>query len=222
MDQGAGLGFTADDLVACYRRGVFPMADSRHDRDFYLVEPRRRGVIPLDAFHVPHRLARTLRSGAYRFAVDLDFRGVIAACAESRAGRLDTWISRPIEHLYGQLFDRGLAHSVEAYDADGRLAGGLYGVSIGGAFFGESMFSRRRDASKAALVQLVGRLRAGGYALLDTQFMTDHLAQFGTVEISRGDYQRRLAAALPLQADFYRLGAGATGADALQAISQAS
>ncbi len=222
MDQGAGLGgFSADDLVRCYRHGVFPMADSRYDADFYLIEPRRRGVIPLDGLHIPRRLARTVRSDRYRVTANQDFATVIAACAASEPGRLETWINAPIEALYRELHSRGQAHSVEAWE-DGELVGGLYGVSLGGAFFGESMFSRRRDASKAALVHLAGRLVAGGYRLLDAQFLTDHLAQFGTVEIGRDEYQRRLARALALNGDFYRLGAGATGADALQAITQAS
>jgi leucyl/phenylalanyl-tRNA---protein transferase len=222
MDQGARLGgFTADDLVRCYRRGVFPMADSRHDEDFYLVEPRYRGIIPLDGFHVSRRLARTVRSDRFRMAVDEDFAGVIAACAASQPGRPETWINRPIERLYGELFARGEAHSVEVY-LDGELAGGLYGVALGGAFFGESMFSRCRDASKAALVHLVARLRVGGYRLLDTQFLTPHLQQFGTLEITRNAYQQRLGEALAADADFYRFGAGAGGGDALQAITQAS
>lgn len=222
MDQGARLGgFTADDLIRCYRRGVFPMADSRYDSDFYLVEPRQRGVIPLDGFHVSRRLARTVRSDRFRVAVDEDFEGVVAACAASRPGRLDTWINAPIERLYGELFARGQAHSVEVYE-NGELAGGLYGVSLGAGFFGESMFSHRRDASKTALVHLVARLISGGYRLLDTQFQTPHLQQFGTVEIEREAYQRRLTDALAAKADFYRLAAGAGGAAALQAITQAS
>jgi leucyl/phenylalanyl-tRNA--protein transferase len=210
MDQGSGIiGFTADDLVDCYRRGVFPMADSRYDDDFYLVEPRQRGVIPLDGLHIPRRLARTVRADRYRVVVDRDFAGVIAACAASRPGRLETWINAPIERLYLELHQRGQAHSVEAYDSDGELAGGLYGVSLGGAFFGESMFSRRRDASKVALAHLAARLIVGGYRLLDTQFLTDHLMQFGTVEIDRSEYQKRLSKALTADADFYRLGAAA-------------
>lgn len=222
MDQDARLGgFTADHLVRCYQRGVFPMADSRYDDDFYLIEPRQRGVIPLDGFHLSRRLARTVRSDLYRIAIDEDFPGVIAACAESRPGRLDTWINPAIELLYAQLFARGQAHSVETY-LDGELAGGLYGVSLGGAFFGESMFSRARDASKVALTHLVARLRVGGYRLLDTQFMTPHLAQFGAEEIPQEMYKARLAAALGERGDFYRLGAGAGGAEALQAITQAS
>ncbi len=209
MDQGARIiGFTADDLVDCYRCGIFPMADSRDDDDFYLVEPRKRGVIPLDALHISNRLARTVRSDHYRVVVDQDFAGVISACAASRPERLETWINGPIERLYLDLFARGQAHSVEAYDDAGDLVGGLYGVSLGGAFFGESMFSRRRDASKVALAHLAARLSAGDYRLLDIQFVTNHLLQFGAVEIDRSDYQQRLAEALTIDADFYRLGAG--------------
>jgi leucyl/phenylalanyl-tRNA--protein transferase len=210
MDQGPGLGgFTVDDLIRCYERGVFPMADSRHDEDFYLIEPKLRGVIPLEGFHVPRRLARTVRADRYRFEIDQRFGEVLAGCAASGPSRPDTWISRQIEALYLELFMRGFAHSVEAYDARGALVGGLYGVAIGGAFFGESMFSTARDASKAALVHLVARLIVGGYRLLDTQFLTEHLTQFGAEEIDRIDYKRRLAAALPVDADFYVLGAGA-------------
>ena len=153
--------------------------------------------------------------------VDTAFDTVIENCAASKPGRVETWINHPIQRLYGQLYARGLAHSVETW-LDGQLVGGLYGVSLGGAFFGESMFSTARDASKVALVHLVARLLAGGYQLLDTQFITDHLMQFGTVEISRADYRRRLAKALTVPGDFYGLAGGATGADCLQAISQAS
>jgi len=206
--------FTADDLIDCYRRGVFPMADARHDERLFLVDPARRGVIPLDGFHVSRRLARTLRSGRFDARVDSAFGAVIEACAAPRPGRLETWINRTIQALCGELFLRGLAHSVETW-RDGRLVGGLYGVSIGGAFFGESMFSVERDASKVALAHLVGRLRAGGFKLLDAQFITDHLQTFGAVEISRGEYRRRLAVALACRADFCRpgsyAGAGAIG-----------
>jgi len=223
MDQGAGIdGFSVDDLIRCYQRGLFPMADSQFDTDFYLVDPQRRGVIPLDAFHVPHRLARTVRGDRFNVTIDQEFAGVIAACAASKPGRLETWINAPIERLYGQLHAQGLAHSIEVREAGGELVGGLYGVSLGGAFFGESMFSRRRDVSKIALTHLVGRLIAGGYRLLDTQFLTDHLTQFGAVEIGRAEYHRRLAAALTVDGDFYRLGDGAAGALVLQEISQAS
>ena len=210
--------FTADDLLACYRRGVFPMGEGRDDDATYLVEPRLRGVIPLDGFHLPRRLARTIRSGRFEVTTDLDFDAVVALCAEAAPGREETWINAPIRRLYGELHRRGCAHSVEVRRG-GALAGGLYGVSIGGAFFGESMFSRETDASKVALAALVARLSFGGYALLDTQFLTGHLMQFGAVEISRREYWRRLASALERDADFYGLPAGAPPGALLQAIS---
>ena len=214
--------FTVDELIACYRRGVFPMADAREDERLFLVDPDRRGVIPLEHFHVPRRLARTIRADLYDVRIDTAFARTVASCAAAAPGRTETWINRSIELMYGELFLRGLAHSVECW-AEGELVGGLYGVAIGGAFFGESMFSTRRDASKVALVHLVARLRVGGYRLLDAQFMTEHLAQFGTEEISRETYRSMLAEALPVEADFYKLApAAATGAGVLQAISQMS
>ena len=214
-------GFTADDLIECYRRGVFPMAETRSDREFFLVDPARRGVLPLARFHVPARLTRTVRSDPFEIRIDSAFAEVVAACAQATPQREETWISRPIEHLYGELFARRVCHSVEAW-RDGRLVGGLYGVSIGAAFFGESMFSRQRDASKVALVHLVGRLIVGGYALLDTQFVNDHLTQFGVEDIAKADYHARLDAALAGRGDFYELAAGTGGGTVLQAITQAS
>jgi leucyl/phenylalanyl-tRNA--protein transferase len=193
--------FTARDLLACYARGVFPMADAREDARVFLIDPERRGVIPLDDFHVSRRLARTVRREPFEIRVDTAFRQVVQACAESGAGRTETWINHPIEALYTRLHDQGVAHSVECW-ADGELVGGLYGVSLRGAFFGESMFSRRRDASKVALVHLVARLIVGGYRLLDAQFMTEHLSQFGAMEISRREYHRRLEAALKVEGVF--------------------
>jgi leucyl/phenylalanyl-tRNA--protein transferase len=214
-------GFTADDLIECYRRGVFPMAETRSDREFFLVDPARRGVLPLAGFHVPARLARRVRADPFEIRIDTAFAEVVAACAQATPQREETWISRPIERLYGELFSRGVCHSVEAW-RDGRLVGGLYGVSIGAAFFGESMFSRETDASKVALVHLVGRLIVGGYELLDTQFVNDHLTQFGVLDIAKADYHTRLDAALQARGDFYELAAGACGAVVLQAITQAS
>ncbi len=194
--------FDARDLLDCYARGVFPMADAREDARVFLIDPERRGVIPLDRFHVSRRLARTVRADAFEVRFDTAFHRVVLECAASGPGRTETWINRPIENLYLQLHRVGRAHSVECW-ADDELVGGLYGVSLKGAFFGESMFSRRRDASKVALVHLVARLIAGGFVLLDTQFMTDHLSQFGAEEISRSAYHRRLAKALEVDADFY-------------------
>lgn len=212
---------TLDDLVDCYRRGVFPMADGRDDDRVFLVDPTRRGVLPLDAFHVPRRLARTVRSDAFEVRVDSAFRDVVEACAGPRADGEGTWISEGVEALYVALFGRGLAHSVECW-RDGELVGGLYGVSLGGAFFGESMFSSRRDASKVALTHLVGRLKFGGYRLLDTQFLTAHLSRFGAVEISREEYRAHLDEALETEGDFFALPRQVAGLQALQAINQAS
>jgi len=195
------------------------MADARDDDRVFLIDPQRRGVIPLDAFHVSRRLARTVRANSFDVTIDQDFHGVLEACAAATPERSETWINHPIQRMYEALHRTGRAHSVECRIA-GELVGGLYGVSLGGAFFGESMFSRARDASKVALVHLVGRLIAGGYRLLDAQFLTEHLTQFGAVEIGRQAYRRRLDDALAVEGDFYRF-AGA-GPEALQEISQAS
>ncbi|HYD44742.1 MAG TPA: leucyl/phenylalanyl-tRNA--protein transferase [Phenylobacterium sp.] len=214
-------GFDVHDLIAAYERGVFPMADARDDERVFLVDPERRGVIPLDGFRTPRRLARTVRADPYVIRTDSDFRGVVAACAEATSRRPETWINAGIEGLYCELFDLGCAHSVECWLGD-ELVGGLYGVSLGGAFFGESMFSRARDASKVALVHLVARLRFGGYRLLDAQFTNEHLKQFGLIEIAREIYHRQLGAALAASADFQLLPAGTAGGAALQLTSQAS
>jgi leucyl/phenylalanyl-tRNA--protein transferase len=215
------LGFNADDLIECYRQGVFPMADARHDEKIFLVEPARRGIIPLDALRISRRLARTVRSDRFECRVDTAFAEVIELCAAPRSGRMETWINRTIETLCVELFARGRAHSVEIW-REGRLVGGLYGIALGGAFFGESMFSLERDASKVALVHLVARLRGGGFALLDAQFMTDHLQSFGAVEVSKLDYRRRLTAALARSSDFHALPDYVAGVAALQETSQAS
>jgi leucyl/phenylalanyl-tRNA--protein transferase len=213
--------FDVNDLIACYRRGVFPMADARHDSRVFLVEPERRGVMPLDRFHVPRRLARTVRSDRFQVRVDTAFDAVVEACAAPGLGRMDTWINLPIQMMCEELFQRGVAHSVECW-LDGRLAGGLYGIALGGAFFGESMFSIERDASKVALVHLVARLVVGGFGLLDTQFLTEHLASFGAEEISKAEYAARLALALKMDGDFSRMDPYAGGAAVMQATSQAS
>lgn len=221
-DASPGVSdFDVEALVDCYRRGLFPMAETRTDETIYLIDPEQRGVIPLDRFHLSRRLARTVRSGRFQVRIDGAFAEVIAACAQPQPGRPETWINPAIEALYGELYSRGMAHSVETW-LEGRLVGGLYGVALGGAFFGESMFSRERDASKVALAHLVGRLRAGGYRLLDAQFITDHLMQFGAEEIPRSAYHRRLAMALATDGDFYRLPAYSTPETVLQAISQVS
>lgn len=212
--------FDARNLLDCYARGVFPMADARDDAQVFLIDPERRGVIPLDDFHVSRRLARTVRAEPFEIRTDTAFAAVVQACAASGPGRVETWINRPIEHLYLGLHAHGHAHSVECW-RDGELVGGLYGVALKGAFFGESMFSRAREASKVALVHLVARLIGGAFELLDAQFMTDHLTQFGTEEIERDEYHRRLGRALGTEAAFGRA-AVLGGAAALQVISQAS
>lgn len=190
---------TPELVVRAYRAGLFPMAESRGSGRLYWLDPALRGVLPLDGFHLPRRLARTALSDRFAVTADRDFAGVIAGCAEPAPGRPDTWINPEIERLFSTLFAMGDAHSVEV-SQDGRLVGGLYGVALGGAFFGESMFSRARDASKVALVHLVARLRLGGFTLLDTQFLTAHLSQFGASEIPKDEYRRRLAAALDVPA----------------------
>ena len=204
--------FTPDDLIACYRRGVFPMAESRDDEGFFIVDPEWRCIFPLDKFHVPRRLARTLRSGRFSFTVDRDFAAVLEGCAAPGPDREDTWINPDIRTLYLEMHARGLAHSVEARIGD-ELAGGLYGVAIGGAFFGESMFSLATDASKAALVHLAARLRFGGFKLLDAQFVTPHLEQFGAQTLPRRIFQALLGAALEAKADFLALPEATPGGD---------
>jgi leucyl/phenylalanyl-tRNA--protein transferase len=194
------IRFTPEILLQAYAAGIFPMAESADDPELFWVDPTRRGILPLDAFHVPRRLKRVLRRGIFTVRVDTAFVGVIRGCAASDT-RPSTWINEEIVRLYAALFARGAAHSVECWH-DGELVGGLYGVSLGTAFFGESMFSRVSEASKVALVHLVARLRIGGYRLLDTQFLTPHLAQFGGIEITRARYRRLLAEALRYRAVF--------------------
>lgn len=186
---------TADLVLRAYRHGLFPMAEGRAGDKLFWLDPVKRGVLPLEGFHLPRRLLRTVLSGPYHVTVDTNFPGTIAGCATPLPGRPDTWINPRIERLFTELHRMGFAHSVETWHED-TLVGGLYGVSIGGVFFGESMFSFARDASKVALVHLVARLRLGGYRLLDTQFVTAHLSQFGATEIPREDYRRQLAHAV--------------------------
>ncbi|HET9229808.1 MAG TPA: leucyl/phenylalanyl-tRNA--protein transferase [Vitreimonas sp.] len=209
--------FTPDDLVACYRRGVFPMAESRDDEGFFIVDPEWRCIFPLDKFHVPRRLARTLRSGRFSFTVDRDFAAVLDGCAAPGPDREDTWINPDIRTLYLEMHARGLAHSVEAR-IDGELAGGLYGVAIGGAFFGESMYSLATDASKAALVHLAARLRRGGFKLLDAQFVTPHLERFGAQTLPRRIFQALLEVALDAKADFSALPETTGGVDLIKTL----
>jgi leucyl/phenylalanyl-tRNA---protein transferase len=195
------LRLTPEILLAAYAAGIFPMGESADDPELFWVDPRRRGILPLDAFHVPRRLRRIVRRGGFEIRCDTAFEEVIRSCAEATEKRPNTWINDEIVRLYAGLFARGAAHSVEAW-RDGTLVGGLYGISIGAAFFGESMFSRASDASKVALVHLAARLRLGGYRLLDTQFLTPHLAQFGGIEITRAHYHRLLGEALAGRASF--------------------
>jgi leucyl/phenylalanyl-tRNA--protein transferase len=196
-----------DLLVRAYSVGVFPMADAQDAPDVFWVEPKRRGILPLGQFHLPRSLAKVLRSERFELTVDRAFDRVMRACAEATPDRPSTWINSLIVDAYQQLFERGQAHSVECW-RDGELAGGLYGVHLGAAFFGESMFTRERDASKVALAHLVARLRAGGFTLLDTQFLTDHLARFGTVEVGRDDYKLLLSNSIRGVGDWGALDAG--------------
>jgi len=202
--ETAFVEITPEVLLKAYACGIFPMAESAEDPALYWIEPERRGVIPLDRFHVPARLARTVRSERFVIRINADFDGVLDGCSEPRPGRARTWINARIRTLYQKLHDIGHCHSLEAY-LDGELAGGLYGVCLGRAFFGESMFHRERDASKVALVHLVARLKAGGFTLLDTQFVTDHLKLFGATEVTRRQYHKLLEAALIGEADFAAL-----------------
>ena len=195
------FALTSDLLLRAYRLGLFPMAESRASRALHWLDPEFRGVLPLRRFHLPRSLAKTLRAGVFEVTANQDFAGTIAGCAAARANRPDTWINQEIERLFVELHRLGFAHSVESW-AGGALVGGLYGVALGGAFFGESMFSITTDASKVALVHLVARLRLGGFVLLDTQFLTAHLARFGAVEIPRGDYHVLLAEAVEAPARF--------------------
>jgi leucyl/phenylalanyl-tRNA--protein transferase len=204
MTRGGSFEITPDVLLKAYAVGIFPMADSADDPGLFWLEPERRGIIPLEAFHVPKRLARTARSSQFELRVDTATEAVIVACAESAPGRPSTWINQRIQRLYSALARMGHCHSVECWQEDA-LVGGLYGVTLGAAFFGESMFHRRRDASKVALVHLVDRLRAGGFTLLDAQFVTDHLARFGAIEVPKKHYQKLLADAVQRSADFFAI-----------------
>jgi len=189
------IEITPDLMLRAYRHGLFPMAETRKGDRLYWLDPERRGVLPLESFHIPRRLLRTVLAHTFDVSADRDFRATIAGCAAVAPGREDTWINPQIEQLFAELHKIGFAHSIECRK-DGSLVGGLYGVAIGGVFFGESMFSIMRDASKVALVHLVARLRIGGFRLLDTQFVTAHLAQFGAAELPRDEYKALLAAAL--------------------------
>lgn len=210
-DTQAALEITPQLLLQAYAAGIFPMSEGRDDPNLFWVEPKRRGIIPLDGFHISRSLARKIRQNPFEIRINSDFAGVVAACAD----RDETWINAEITALYSALHEEGFAHSLELWQ--GRdLVGGVYGVALGAAFFGESMFSRARDASKIALAYLIARLNAGGFTLFDVQFTTPHLIRLGAIEISRIDYRKRLDAALEKQADFMAGGALFTPQDWLQ------
>jgi len=213
--------FGPNELLDCYRRGVFPMAESRDDTRLFLVDPDLRGVLPLDKFHVPRSLRKIIRQDRFTVRVDTAFTRVMDFCAEPAHDRLNTWINTPILNLYSALHRLGHAHSVECWEGD-ELVGGLYGVSLKAAFFGESMFSRRTDTSKVALAHLVARLRHGGFKLLDTQFVTPHLIGFGVEEIGREDFHLRLDEALQVDASFGDNSYCPLGVEVLQLITQTS
>jgi leucyl/phenylalanyl-tRNA---protein transferase len=219
--ESAFIEITPEVLLKAYACGIFPMAESAEDPALYWIEPEKRGVIPLDRFHVSSRLTRTVRSDRFTVLIDRNFNGVLDGCAEPQPGRQRTWINARIRTLYRKLYERRHCHSVEVYRGDD-LVGGLYGVTLGRAFFGESMFHRARDASKVALVHLVARLRAGGFKLLDTQFVTDHLMTFGAVELPQRQYHKLLEAALSGEGDFMALGATVSGAKALAQLAHRS
>jgi leucyl/phenylalanyl-tRNA---protein transferase len=211
------IELTPELLLRAYTIGIFPMAESANSDELFWLDPEIRGILPIDTFYVPRRLRRTVRRSPYRVTIDTAFNQVLVGCALPTPKRPKTWINDPIRDAYRALFDRGYAHSIEVWD-DTELVGGLYGVSIGGAFFGESMFQTRTDASKIALIHLVGRLLAAGYKLLDTQFVTEHLSQFGAIEIPRSQYKALLETALSKDTDFY----SPTTDDALDAILQST
>jgi leucyl/phenylalanyl-tRNA---protein transferase len=196
------VDLTPELIIRAYQAGIFPMAEDEDSPDLFWVSPQQRGIIPLDDFHISRSLRKTLRTHPYAVRVDTDFAAVIEGCATEGEDRSSTWINAEIRRLYGALFDRGIVHTVEVWDGDD-LVGGLYGVSLGAAFFGESMFHRKTDCSKIAMAHLLHRLSAGGYQLLDTQFVTDHLRTFGGTEIPREAYELRLAEALKHKADYF-------------------
>jgi leucyl/phenylalanyl-tRNA---protein transferase len=198
------VDITPELIVRAYRAGIFPMAEDAMDDDLFWVSPEMRGIMPLDGFHASKSLRKLMRKSGWDIRVDTDWDGIIEGCATVGADRDTTWINRTIRSVYGELFRRGISHTVEVWDNQ-ELVGGLYGLAIGAAFFGESMFHRRTDASKIAMAHLVDRLNAGGFQLLDTQFVTDHLASLGGIEIPRAEYEDRLARAVSLEADWHAL-----------------
>ena len=198
------IEITPELIIRAYRAGIFPMSEDADDEDLFWVSPEMRGIIPLEGFHVSASLRKAIRKSGFVVRTDTDFAAIIEGCATVGADRDSTWINRTIRSVYGELFRRGVAHTVEVWDG-GELVGGLYGLAIGGAFFGESMFHRRTNASKIAMAHLVDRLRAGGFVLLDTQFVTPHLASLGGIEIPREEYEDRLADALLVEGDWSAL-----------------
>jgi len=200
--SGDPSDLSPDLLLRAYAAGIFPMSESRNNDQVFWVDPENRGILPLDTYHIPRSLKKTVRKGIFRVTFDTSFDRVIELCAAPAAGRENTWINRPIRQAVNHLFDMGFAHSVECW-VDGELVGGLYGISLGAAFFGESMFSRHRDASKVALVYLLALLQLGHYHLLDSQFITSHLARFGAIEIPAPEYLERLQSALRYQSLFH-------------------
>lgn len=196
------VDITPELIIRAYRAGIFPMAEDAGDENLFWVSPEERGVIPLDGFHLSRSLRKAMRKSGWTIRVDTDWDGIIEGCATVGEDRHSTWINATIRAVYGELFRRGVAHTVEVWDGSD-LVGGLYGLAIGAAFFGESMFHRRTDASKMAMAHLVERLNTGGFVLLDTQFLTDHLASLGGIEISRADYEDQLARATALDADWH-------------------
>ena len=218
------MEITTELLLSAYMQGIFPMAERADAEDIYWVDPELRGIFPLDKFHVPKKLTKTIKTEPFKVKINTAFREVMRKCAKTTGhpDRKNTWINETILSRYGELHDLGYAHSVECWQDD-KLVGGLYGVSLNGAFCGESMFHEVTDASKIALVYLVARLKVGGYRLLDTQFITDHLSQFGAIEIPRKEYRARLNEAISQdKTDFYSLSEDADGSTILQSVTQTS
>lgn len=220
-DSHTGSALSCEDLLRAYSLGYFPMSESRDDPEIFWVLPERRGALPLEEFHLPRSIRKALRQDIFSIRIDTAFRETMHQCAAHAPNREETWINDRILNTYCQLHKQGFAHSVECWQND-QLVGGLYGVSLRGVFFGESMFSRVTNASKVAMAHLVGRLKVGGYSLLDTQFYTEHLGQFGVREMPKSDYQILLNSALLQTGQFYALPNQSDGSTILQSITQTS
>ncbi|GAB4519336.1 MAG: leucyl/phenylalanyl-tRNA--protein transferase [Amphiplicatus sp.] len=221
MPRDSAHDIDPDQLLKAYTLGYFPMGRRRSNPDVVWVLPEIRGVLRLEKARLPRKLRRLIARAAFDVRVDTAFRDVVRACAAPAPGREETWINEPIEEVYCELARLGFAHSVECY-AEGALVGGLYGVALGGVFFGESMFSRRDNASKVALAHLIARLKLGGFRIIDAQFHTEHLAQFGVEETANAAYQRLLARCLAARGDFYRAGSSLSAETVLQSITHTS